>query len=65
MTADQSRWIFAAQLMKLHGTNVGRHIMDQIEDRTLAGDDDGVTFWLAIADMVVKLTRPDEGSRPQ
>lgn len=65
VNTEQEQWRFAAEIMEIHGENVGAHIMGHIETFTLAGDDPGVTFWIAIADKVVKLSKPDEGVRTQ
>jgi len=65
LTPDQERWAVAVKLMEQHGENVSSHILDRIADLTEKGDEEGVRFWITIADRVRKLAGVDKGEWTQ
>lgn len=59
---DWELWATAQHVIGSHGDDAIAHINDRIYDLGKAGDEAGVSAWMAIADRVEKLTaQPSEG----
>jgi hypothetical protein len=61
MTSAQEHWAFAAKLMEKHGHDIGVFIMARIAELRRR-DDEGIHFWISVADKVMQLAEPDDGA---
>ncbi|WP_245638526.1 DUF6961 family protein [Croceicoccus bisphenolivorans] len=54
--SDRELWACATHVLKTHGANAPRHVAERIGALALAGDNDGVATWQAIAKRIAALT---------
>lgn len=54
---DWELWACAIRVEQEHGYHAPGHIFERLEALAAAGDEEGVTTWLSIADRVGQLDR--------
>lgn len=59
---DWELWSCANQVLKTHGDHAPRHVAEQIGTLVLAGDEDGIRTWQAIAARIAELAELKPGS---
>ncbi|MCP5400424.1 MAG: hypothetical protein R3E11_09395 [Sphingobium sp.] len=57
--SDRELWACAAHVLKTHGTNAPRHVAERIGMLAVAGNNDGVATWQAIAKRMAALTETE------
>lgn len=56
MLSDWELWACANQVMKAQGDNAAQYVAKQIGALALAGDEEGIKTWQAIAHRVTELS---------
>lgn len=60
MTSDRDIWAIAANVLEAHGNNVGTYLLGRVEEMNQAGNDAGLSMWLAVSDHVSRLLQAPE-----
>jgi len=56
MLSDWELWACANQVMKAQGDNAAHYVAEQIGALVLAGDEEGIKTWQAIARRITELS---------
>ncbi|WP_425517249.1 DUF6961 family protein [Sphingomonas colocasiae] len=59
---DQERWAFAVRLLAQHGGRVGDVVEERVHHFGRLGDEDALIFWGDIAEKLIQLMGPENGS---
>ncbi|MBY8823398.1 hypothetical protein [Sphingomonas colocasiae] len=61
MTPEHERWAFAAKLLDVHRSRIGRFIEGRAAHYRRLGDEDALAFWEDITEKLIQLMGPEDG----